>query len=50
MLEGVSRGRCFVKKDEPTGAHKVAAKAEAKLVKIKVTRANGSVEEIDLDG
>jgi hypothetical protein len=50
MIKGVNRGRCFVKKEvdsAPTGgAQQVAAKAEAKLVKIKVIRADGTEEVI----
>jgi hypothetical protein len=51
MIKGVNRGRCFIKKDSdstaPTGEAKQAtAKAEAKLVEIKVIRADGTEEVI----
>ena len=48
-LKGVHHGRCFVKKNTSTGgSHKVAATAVAKLVKVKITRADGSVEYRDV--
>jgi len=45
MLPGVNRGRCFVS-NEPGNNIKITAKPEIKLT-IKVTRANGSIEEYD---
>jgi hypothetical protein len=48
MVKGVNRGRCFVKKDSEStgGAKQATAKAESKLVEIKVIRADGTEEVI----
>ena len=48
MLSGVNRGRCFQKNNSinPNNSREFKAKPEIKL-KMKVTRANGSIEEYD---
>jgi hypothetical protein len=50
MLTGVSRGRCFVKKElstkAPSGAIAISASPKIELVGMKVIRADGSIEEI----
>lgn len=49
MLPGVNRGRCFQRKEldsQPGNNIKITAKPVITL-KIKVTRANGSIEEYD---
>jgi len=45
MLPGVNRGRCF-QSNKPNNGREFKAKPEMKL-KMKVTRADGSIEEYD---
>lgn len=47
MTKGISKGRCFTKKEDIAGANTATAKAKAKLVSIKVIRADGTEEEIN---
>jgi len=57
MRPGVSRGRCFVKKEDlnkptipgvpaPDSVKRVSAKPIVKLVGLRVIRANGDIEDI----
>lgn len=43
-IKGQTRGRCYTKKDEPQDTAMTAAKGTLN-VKVKITRADGSVEE-----
>lgn len=45
-VQGASRGRCYVKGEEPSKPPEARATASIKLTGIKITRADGNVEEI----